>query len=96
MSAKSKSRSVLFTGQRCTTTLDDLGQFAGEQDSQNTRAERNPAGEFVTCKEAATLLKLSEISIRRLLTQKKLRRFKVGSRTLMRQDEVLGLVRQAE
>jgi len=53
------------------------------------------AADFITCKEAAALLKLSEISIRRFLTQKKLRRYKVGARTLLRHDEVLGLVREA-
>jgi excisionase family DNA binding protein len=52
-------------------------------------------GEFITCKQAANLLKLSEISVRRLLTKKKLRRYKVGARTLIRASEVAGLVREA-
>jgi excisionase family DNA binding protein len=51
------------------------------------------AGEFITCKETASLLKLSEISIRRLLTKKKLKRYKVGARTLILKSEALGLIR---
>jgi len=51
--------------------------------------------EFVTCKEAASMVKLSEVSIRRFLTKGKLRRYKVGSRTLIRLSEVLGLIREA-
>jgi excisionase family DNA binding protein len=52
--------------------------------------------EFITCKEAASLLKLSEISIRRFLTQKKLKRYKVGSRTLVRLSDALALIREAQ
>jgi excisionase family DNA binding protein len=52
--------------------------------------------DFITVKEAAALLKLSEISIRRFLTQKKLRRFKVGARTLIRQTEAMSLIREAQ
>jgi excisionase family DNA binding protein len=47
---------------------------------------------FMTCKEAAALLKLSEVSIRRFLTQGKLRRLKCGSRTLLDAAEVFALV----
>ena len=54
----------------------------------------NSAGDFITCKEAASLLKLSEISIRRLLTQKKLKRYKVGARTLIRTSEALALIHE--
>lgn len=52
-------------------------------------------GDFVTCKQGADLLKLSEISIRRMLTKKLLKRYKVGARTLIRRSELLGLVREA-
>ena len=55
-----------------------------------------PPSGYVTVKEAARLLKLSEISIRRFLTQKKLRRFKVGSRTRILHSEVMGLIRESE
>jgi excisionase family DNA binding protein len=54
-----------------------------------------PSGAYVSVREAARLLRISEIGIRRYLTQKKLRRFKVGSRTLVLQSEVMGLVREA-
>jgi len=50
--------------------------------------------QFVTCKQTADILKISEISVRRLLTQKKLRRFKCGARTLLRLSDVLALVRE--
>jgi len=51
--------------------------------------------QFITCKQASEILTISEISVRRFLTQKKLRRFKCGSRTLLRLSEVLALVREA-
>ena len=55
--------------------------------------------QMISVKEAAALLRLSEISIRRYLTQKKLRRFKVGPgrgrRTLLSLNQVLGLIREA-
>jgi excisionase family DNA binding protein len=56
----------------------------------------NLVGEFITCKECASLLKLSEISIRRLLTQKKLKRFKIGARTLVRREEALSLIHESQ
>jgi len=52
------------------------------------------AGQYLTVREAARLLKLSEISVRRFLGQKRLRRFKVGSRTLLLHSEVMGLIRE--
>ena len=48
----------------------------------------------MTVREAAQLLRLSEISIRRFLTLKKLKRFKAGARTLLLQSEVLGLIKE--
>jgi hypothetical protein len=51
--------------------------------------------QFCTCKEAAQILKMSEISIRRFLTQKRLTRLKCGARTLLRLSEVLSMVREA-
>lgn len=53
-------------------------------------------GAYVSVKEAARLLKVSEISIRRFLTEKKLRRFKVGSRTFILHSELASLIREAE
>lgn len=49
---------------------------------------------YVTCKEAAQLLHLSEIHVRDMLTKKKLRRFKVGTRTLISKKELMGLIRE--
>lgn len=54
------------------------------------------AGDFITCKEAAAILKISEISVRRFLTQKKLRRYKCGARTLVSHSEVSSLIRVSE
>jgi hypothetical protein len=62
---------------------------------ENPRKDAAPfAQEFLTVREGAALLRLSEVSIRRYLTLKKLRRFKVGSRTLLMRSDVLGLVRE--
>ena len=52
--------------------------------------------DFITVKEAAGILKLSEISIRRFLTKRKLKRFKAGARTLVRRSDVLSLIREAD
>lgn len=49
---------------------------------------------FLSVKEAADMLKLSQVSIRRYLGQGKLKRFKVGARTLIRQDDVIALVHE--
>ena len=50
--------------------------------------------EMISVREAAAILRLSEISIRRFLTQKKLRRFKAGARTLLRRADVLGMIKE--
>lgn len=52
-------------------------------------------GRFVSVAEAAELLRISVVSIRRYLGQGKLKRFKIGARTLLRHDEVMSLVREA-
>jgi hypothetical protein len=51
-------------------------------------------GPYVDVAQAAHLLRLSEISVRRFLTQQRLRRFKCGARTLLLRREVLGLVKE--
>jgi excisionase family DNA binding protein len=51
---------------------------------------------FVSVQEAAEMLRISQVSIRRYLGQGKLKRFKVGSRTLLRHDEVMGLIRESD
>jgi excisionase family DNA binding protein len=61
------------------------------------KQDRDSQRDFVTIREAAQLTRLSESSIRRFLTTKKLRRYKVagGSRTLCKKDEVLALIQLA-
>jgi excisionase family DNA binding protein len=55
--------------------------------------------EYISIPEAASLLRLSDKSIRRLLTEKRLTRFKVGasvkSRTLVLRSEVVALIQKA-
>ncbi|MBZ5641596.1 MAG: helix-turn-helix domain-containing protein [Acidobacteriia bacterium] len=52
---------------------------------------------YLTVREAANILRLSEISVRRFLTKKKLKRYKVGGkvtgRTLLLQSEVIALIK---
>jgi excisionase family DNA binding protein len=55
-----------------------------------------PGDRFVDVRQAAALLHLSDVSIRRFLTQRKLRRYKVGHRTLLDRAEVLGLVQEVK
>ncbi len=68
--------------------------------TETVRTDNSQAGvatfaeEFLTVREGAALLRLSEVSIRRYLTLKKLRPFKVGSRPLLKRGDVLGLVRE--
>jgi excisionase family DNA binding protein len=50
--------------------------------------------QFVSVAEAAQLLRMSAVSIRRYLGQGKLKRYKVGARTLLRHDHVMALVRE--
>ena len=59
----------------------------------NQKAAGNSTALYITVAEAADFLRLSEISIRRYLTKKILKRYKVGARTLLRRDEVLGLIK---
>lgn len=51
---------------------------------------------FVSIPTAAKYLSVSTPTVRRFLTQKRLRRFKCGSRTLLLFDEVKGLVQEAK
>jgi excisionase family DNA binding protein len=50
---------------------------------------------FVGVSAAAQLLQVSEATIRRFLTQRKLRRYKCGARTLVKREDLLGLVKEA-
>ena len=51
-------------------------------------------GPFLSVSQAAELLTVSKVSIRRYLSLGKLKRFKFGSRTLIRRDDLLSLVRE--
>lgn len=51
-------------------------------------------GPFLSVSEAAQLLTISRVSIRRYLGMGKLKKYKVGARTLLRRDDVLALVRE--
>ncbi len=50
---------------------------------------------FVGVQEAAALVRISPVTLRRLLTQKRLTRHKLGSRTLLLRAEVMALVTKA-
>jgi excisionase family DNA binding protein len=51
-------------------------------------------GPFLSVREGADLLRLGKQSIHRYIRSGKLKKFKVGSRTLVRRDDVLALVRE--
>jgi hypothetical protein len=51
---------------------------------------------LVSVQWAAEFLSLSDVSIRRYLTLKRLRRFKVGGRTLVKIGDLLKLVKQVD
>jgi hypothetical protein len=50
--------------------------------------------QFVTVKEAGAVIKKSEASIRRDLSNGVLRRFKQGGRTLIAMSDLLGTIRE--
>jgi hypothetical protein len=52
------------------------------------------AEKLVTVPAGADLLSVSQVTIRRYLTQKKLRRFKVGGRTLVKVGDLMNLVKE--
>jgi len=62
----------------------------------NAIAEPLQPGQFVSVREGAALSKVAEITLRRWLTQKKLRRYKIGSRTLIKTSDLMGLIREAD
>jgi excisionase family DNA binding protein len=51
---------------------------------------------YLSVDQAANFLHMSNASVRRYLTQKRLRRFKAGSRTLLLFDDVKGLVTEVK
>lgn len=50
---------------------------------------------FLTVEEAAEFLRISRVSIYRWIAQGRLKKFKVGSRTLLRKEDVHALVWEA-
>jgi excisionase family DNA binding protein len=63
---------------------------------KQTRFEGNTLPEFLSIPGCAQLMGVSEASIRRFLTQKKLRRYKIGARTVVKRSDVLALAVPAE
>jgi excisionase family DNA binding protein len=59
--------------------------------AQEFKPEPSP---YVTVNEAAQILYLSEPTVRRLLTEKRLRRFKSGGRTLLLRSDVLSFIKE--
>ncbi len=49
---------------------------------------------FLGITAAAEFADVSSATIRRLLTQRKLRRYKLGGRTLVKREDLLGLIQQ--
>jgi len=62
--------------------------------SHATEPEGAAPPKMISVREAANILRLSEISVRRFLTQRKLRRYKCGGRTLLKESEVVGLIQE--
>jgi excisionase family DNA binding protein len=68
------------------------------QAASNSAAVRSApdAERLISISTGAEMLNLSQVTIRRYLTQKRLRRFKVGSRTLIKVGDLMGLVKEAK
>jgi excisionase family DNA binding protein len=68
------------------------------QAASNSAAVRSApdAERLISIPTGAEMLNLSQVTIRRYLTQKRLRRFKVGSRTLIKVGDLMGLVKEAK
>ena len=71
------------------------------EDTKNTADSalsqlQRPEDRLVTVSWAANFLSMSHVSIRRYLTQKKLRRYKVGGKTLIRLGDLLALVKEVK
>jgi excisionase family DNA binding protein len=52
--------------------------------------------QFITCREAAEIGHMHEVTIRRYLAERKLQRYKLGRRTLLRRDEFMSLIQPQE
>jgi excisionase family DNA binding protein len=58
---------------------------------RQVRVENNPPSEYLSVTGAAQLMGVSEASIRRFLTKKKLKRYKIGARTVVKRSDALAL-----
>jgi excisionase family DNA binding protein len=54
------------------------------------------ANPFLSVVDSAKTISVSEATIRRLLWQRKLKRYKVGNRTLIKFSDLMGLVKEAK
>jgi hypothetical protein len=63
--------------------------------ARSKQAAVSESEKFVTVREAGTMIRKSEASIRRDLTNGVLRRFKQGGRTLIAVSDLLGTIREA-
>ena len=61
-----------------------------------TSTDNDPFDPFLTVKGSAAFIKVSDVTIRRMLTEKKLRRFKAGGRTLIKQSDLMQLVKEVK
>jgi excisionase family DNA binding protein len=52
--------------------------------------------QFITCREAAEIGHMHEVTVRRYLAEKKLTRFKLGRKTLIRREDFMALIRPQE
>lgn len=52
--------------------------------------------EFVTCREASEIGHMHEVTVRRYLAEKKLTRYKLGRKTLIRRVEFMALIQPQE
>ena len=61
---------------------------------KSKHAQTRNVSEFLSVEQAAELLCVSKVTIRRYLGLGKLKKFKVGSRTLLQHDDLMSLVRE--
>ncbi|MGA2301255.1 MAG: helix-turn-helix domain-containing protein [Candidatus Acidiferrum sp.] len=52
--------------------------------------------QFITCREAAEIGHMHEVTIRRYLAERKLQRYKLGRKTLIRREDFMGLIQPQE
>lgn len=66
------------------------------QTKTQVRTDFESPAEFLGVTAAAQLLGVSEASIRRFMTERKLKRYKIGARTVAKRVDVLALAVPAE